>query len=199
MKPIFIGVAGGSGAGKSSLCTALMDKYPDQIGLIQLDDYFKPSGQVPILDGLENWDHPDSLFLDKLAADLGTLGEGNPVTINTKNERLNPYYARTDKRIPVVFVPKPLMLVEGYLALYDKSVRDQFTEAIWLEVDHETRWARRVHFKDGVYAEKVLKPMHALFVEPTKKFATWMLDVSGLGKDEVLSRVETHLQRFLRV
>ena len=46
MKPIFIGIAGGTGAGKSTLCTALMDKYPDKIGLIQLDDYFKPSAQV---------------------------------------------------------------------------------------------------------------------------------------------------------
>lgn len=198
MMPVFIGVAGGSGAGKSSLCTALMDKYPDQVGLIQLDDYFKPSGSVPILGGLENWDHPDSLFLDRLAADIKALGEWQSVTINTKNERLNPDYARTDKRIPVVFVPRPLMLVEGYLVLYDKAIRDQLNEAIWLEVDHETRWGRRVHFKDEAYAETVLKPMHAQYAEPTKKFATLTLDVSGLGKDEVLSRVETYLKRFLR-
>src|SRR3989344_4640189 len=103
MKPIFIGIAGGTGAGKSTLCTALMDKYPDKIGLIQLDDYFKPESEVPKLEGHVNWDHPNALFLDKLANDLAQLSEGRSVIINTKNERINPKYKKTDKRIPVKF------------------------------------------------------------------------------------------------
>ena len=107
----FIGIAGGTGAGKSTLCTALVDKYPEKIGLVQLDDYFKSSAQVPKLEEHTNWDHPDALYLDKLANDLTELSQGKSVVINTKNERFNPDYKKTDKRIPVEFQPKPTGLM----------------------------------------------------------------------------------------
>lgn len=190
MKPIFIGIAGGTGAGKSTLCTALIDKYPDKIGLIQLDDYFKPETEVPALKGRANWDHPDALFLDKLANDLTQLSEGKSVIINTKNERLNPEYKKTDKRIPVEFQPKPIMLVEGYLVLYDERIRKLLAASIWLDVDHETRWARRVHFKYPEYEEKILLPMHEEFAEPTKKYASYVIDVSHLSKGQALKKAE---------
>src|SRR6266404_3557580 len=118
MKPTFIGIAGGTGAGKSTLCAALMDKYPDKIGLMQLDDYFKPSAQAPKFEEHINWDHPDALYLNKLVEDLIELSQGKPIVINTKNERLNPDYKKTEKRIPIKFQPKPIMLVEGYLVLF---------------------------------------------------------------------------------
>ncbi len=190
MEPVFIAIAGGTGAGKSTLCAALQEKYPDLIGLIQLDDYFKPSSEVPKIGDLSNWDHPDSLYLDKLAHDLEELSKGKPVIINTKNEKLNPEYRRTDKRIPVEFKPKPIMLVEGYLVLFDERMRRLFKTSIWLDVDHDTRWARRVHFKYPEYEEKILLPMHKQFVEPTRKYAGHVIDVSRLTPEEVLERVE---------
>jgi len=197
MKPIFIGIAGGTGAGKSTLCIALQDKYPDKIGLIQLDDYFKPSAEVPKIDGIENWDSSESLYLEKLARDLAKLSQGHPAVINTKNARLNPEYTRTEKRIPVEFQPKPIMLVEGYLTLYDERVRKFLNTTIWLETDHDTRWARRVHFKNSEYEEKVLKPMHKKFVEPTKQYAEHIIDVSNLSKEEVFSQVENILKAWI--
>jgi len=197
MKPIFIGIAGGTGAGKSTLCTALMDKYPDQIGLIQLDDYFKPSAQVPKFEEHTNWDHPDALFLDKLASDLAELSQGKSVVINKKNERLNPDYKKTDKRIPVEFQPKPIMLVEGYLVLFDERVRKFLTTSIWLDVDHKTRWARRVHFKYPEYEEKVLLPMHKEFAEPTRKYVAHVIDVSDLPKEQVLGKASKIISEFL--
>lgn len=197
MKPIFIGIAGGTGAGKSTLCTALIDKYPDRIGLIQLDDYFKPSVQVPKFEGHTNWDHPEALFLDKLANDLAELSQEKSVVINTKNERLNPDYKTTDKRILVDFKPKPIMLVEGHLVLYDERIRKFFTASIWFDVEHKTRWARRVHFKHPEYEEKVLLPMHKKFVEPSKQYAAYIIDVSDLPKEQVLEKSEKIISKFL--
>jgi|SRR3989338_1531896 len=197
MQPIFIGIAGGTGAGKSSLCTALQDKYHDKIGLIQLDDYFKPAAEVPMVNGMESWDSPESLYLEKLARDLVELSQGHPVVINTKNAQLNPEYVKTDKRIPVEFHPKPIMLVEGYLTLYDERVRKLLNTTIWLETDHDTRWARRVHFKNSEYEKKVLKPMHKKFVEPTKQYAEHVIDVSNLSKEEVFSQVENILKAWI--
>ncbi len=57
MKPIFIGITGGTGAGKSTVCTALVNKYSEKIGLIQLDDYFKPPMEVPKFNRHTNWEH----------------------------------------------------------------------------------------------------------------------------------------------
>ena len=196
MKPIFIGIAGGTGAGKSTLCAAVQDKYPDKIGLIMLDDYFKPSAEVPKLEGHINWDHPDALYLDKLAKDLSQLAQGNSVIINTKNKRLNPAYNITDKRIPFEFQPKPIMLVEGFLVLFDERVRKFLTTSIWLDADHDTRWGRRVHFKYPEYEEKVLKSMHMQFVEPTKKYADHVFDATRLTKKQVLEKVEKIIVKF---
>jgi len=197
IKPIFIGIAGGSGAGKSTLCTALFDKYPDDIGMVQLDDYLKPAKDVPIYAGRENWDHPDSLYLYKLANDLRQLGRGEPAIINTKNDRLNPEYRQTERRKPVQFKPKKVMLVEGYLVLYDKRIRDMLTTSIWLDVDHETRWQRRVHFKDSEYEQKVILPMYKEFAEPTKQYAEHMIDVTGLPREKVFEKVESILDKYL--
>jgi len=190
MKPIFIGIAGGSGAGKSTLCSTLQDAYPGTIGLIQLDDYFKPDAEVPVLEGMENWDHPDSLYFDRLERDLALLSEGKSAVINTKNERLNPAYKTTEKRIPVEFHPKPVMLVEGYLVLFKEQIRKFFTTSIWLEAPHDARYARRVHFKYSEYEQKVLIPMQEQYAEPTKRYAGYVLDVSGMSKEQVLFEAE---------
>ncbi|PIR02936.1 MAG: hypothetical protein COV60_03005 [Candidatus Magasanikbacteria bacterium CG11_big_fil_rev_8_21_14_0_20_43_7] len=197
MKPTFIGIAGGTGAGKSTLCTSLQVKYPDTIGLIQLDDYFRPSSDVPTLGTHENWDHPDALYLDKLKKDLKMLSNGKSVMIHTKNERLNPEYKKTEKRIPVEFHPKPVMLIEGYLVLFDTDIRDTLKTSIWLDADHDTRWKRRVHFKYPEYETDVLLPMHKKFVEPTKQYAEHVIDVTGLSKEQVQKKVESMLSKFI--
>ncbi len=191
MKPIFIGLAGGTGAGKSTLAFTLKEIHPDKIGVIQLDDYFKPKQTVPEHAGLTNWDHPESINFDKIAADLALLAQGKPAVIDTKNAKLNPDFERTQKRIPVEFAPKPIMLIEGYLALHDERIRKFFTTSIWLEVDHATRWNRRVHFKNSEYEEKVLIPMHKQFVEPTKKYAQHVIDVSRLTAKQVFEKVDS--------
>lgn len=197
MKPVFVGISGGTGAGKSTVCTALQDKYPNKIGLIQLDDYFKPSAEVPKFEGMGNWDNPESLYLEKLASDLVELSHGYSVVINTKNERLNPEYKNTEKRIPVEFQPKPIMLVEGYLVLYDERIRKILSTSIWLDAEHKTRYERRVHFKYPEYEEKVLKPMYEQFAEPTKKYAKHVIDVSNLTEEQVFAKVENIIRAYI--
>lgn len=189
-RPIFIGIVGGTGAGKSTLCTLLEEKYQEQIGLIQLDDYFKPIEEQPKIGDILNFEHPDSLYLDKFVSDLIELSKGNSVMVNTKNEKHNPDYKNTKVRIPFKINPKPIMLVEGYLILWDERVRELLSTSIWLEVDHKTRWERRVHFKNDEYEQKVLIPMHQKFVESTKQYAEHVIDVSDLSKEQVLEKTE---------
>ena len=190
MKNKIIGIAGGSGAGKSTLCLALQNKYFDKIGLIQMDDYGRLSENKEKIGDILNLDHPESLFIDKFVDDLTRLLRGDSVTINTKNEKLNPEYANTQKKIPMIFYPKPIMLVEGFLVLHDKRVREMLTTSIWLEACHEIRWGRRVHFKGEEYEKKVIIPMYNEYVEPTKRYAEHFIDVSTMTREQVLEKVE---------
>ena len=196
IKPVFIGIAGGTGAGKSTSCIALLNKHPDIICMIQVDDYFKSEKDVPVFNGHKNWDDPDALFLDKLYNDLNKLAEGKSVIINTKNERLNSEYKKTKKRILVEFYPKPIILVEGYLLLFNTKIRNFLSYSIWLDLDHKTRWNRRAHFKYLEYEQNVLIPMHHKFIEPTKQYADSIIYITHLSKEEVLEKIEALISIF---
>ncbi|PIR68628.1 hypothetical protein COU49_00170 [Candidatus Nomurabacteria bacterium CG10_big_fil_rev_8_21_14_0_10_35_16] len=190
MKIKFIGITGGSGAGKSTLCDALISKYPEKIEAIRLDDYFKPKDEQPKIDNIINYDHPDSLYFDKLANDLKELSKGNSVIINTRNTHLNPNYEKTKEKIPFKFNPKPIILVEGFLILSNEKIRGMLDKSIYLDIKHDARWARRVHFKNEEYEKKVIIPMHNQHIEPTKKYASHIIDVTNLSKELVLEKVE---------
>ena len=190
IKTIFIGIAGASGAGKSTLCASLQDKYQERIGYIQLDDYSKKRVDVPKYVGHDNWDSPNALRFNHLYEDLLELQKGNAVIINTKNEKLNPTYKETNTFVSVEFQPKPIMLVEGYLVLHDKRIRDLLETSIFLDIDQRISWERRVHFKNNIYLEEVLLPMNKAYVQPTRDFVEHIIDVSELSEDEVFQKVE---------
>jgi len=189
-KPIFIGITGGSGAGKSTVCDTLITKYPERIEAIRLDDYFKPKEEQPKIGDILNFDHPDSLYFDKLVDDLKELSKGNSVIISTRNTKLNPKYEETKIKIPFEFYPKPIILVEGFLILTNKKIRELLDDSIYLDIEHDKRWARRVHFKNDEYEKKVIIPMHNEHIEPTKKYAKHIIDVTNLSKEQVLEKVE---------
>ena len=190
MKVKFIGITGGSGSGKTTLCNALKNKYPDKIEHISLDDYFKPSSEKPKVGDIINHDHPDSLYFGKLVDDLVKLSQGKSVVINTKNEYLNPEFSKTKVKIPFEFYPRPIILVEGFLVLHDKRIRELLVTSIYLNAGHETRYSRRVHLKNEEYEKKVIIPMHNQYVEPTKQYANHIIDISDLTKEQVLEKVE---------
>ena len=190
MKVKLIGITGGSGAGKSSLCNDLKNKYPDKIEHISLDDYFKPMSEKPKIDGIVNHDHPDSIYFSKLADDLEKLMQGKPVVINTRNIYLNPEYEKTKEKIPFEFYPKPIVLIDGFLVLHYERIRKLLATSIYLDAEHETRYSRRVHLKTEEYEKKVLIPMHNQYIEPTKKYTDHIIAVSNLTKEQVLEKVE---------
>ncbi|MDP3964509.1 MAG: hypothetical protein Q8Q20_02500 [bacterium] len=191
-----IGIAGGSGAGKSTLCLRLQDEFPQTIACVQLDDYFKPKEEVPKLAGFENWDHPDAIRFEALTTDLRALQQGESVVIQTKNEKLNPDFAKTGRRIPVEFHPKPIVLVEGFFTLFDPRIRELLSTSIWLEAEHDIRWSRRVHFKSDDYNNAVARPMHRQFVDSQKKYAEHVIHVATVDANAVYVSVLNLLKPF---
>ncbi len=196
MKRFLVAIAGGTGVGKSTLANGLMDEYLGEVEVVNLDDYMKPKEQVSLLHGMHNFDNPNTINWEKLVADLKTLLSGNAVEVMTKNLRFNPdFYKRGKLRVLRIIQPKKVILVEGFLALYNEELSKMFDCSIYLEAPLKATVQRRTKIMENSdkYNELVVKPMHEMHVAPTKVRADLIIDVSGKTAEEVKQIVKSHL------
>lgn len=185
-----VGIAGGSGAGKSTVCYRLVDDYPDQFEVINLDDYQKKKSEpdLPMAGDVINWDHPDIIDWGRLIADVKQLLSGEPVTLDVWSHRSNPEYTTHRKMIPRTIYPKPIILLEGYLALYSTELNRLYAKKFYLELDEQLRNERRGKNEtigDPDYIQNVLLPMHRQYVEPSKQNADEVINVSKVSVAQV--------------
>lgn len=201
MKTTIIGIAGGTGSGKSTFTNRLKAYFGDDITVIYHDDYYKPHDDLPFDERKKiNYDHPSSLETDLLIEHLKLLREGKSVK--------RPVYDFTQhtrsKEIAIV-EPSRVIIVEGILILQDERLRDLFDLKIFVEADADERILRRV-LRDmnerGRDLENIIeqylttvKPMHYLYVEPTKTTADIILN-SGLN-DAAFDIVKTKIKELL--
>lgn len=192
-----IGIAGGSGAGKSTISYKLVDSYPEIFEVLNLDDYqkLKTSSNLPMVEDMINWDHPDIILWDELLKDIETLKSGKSVEIQTWSHRSNPDYHKHGKMIPRKIYSKKKLIVEGYLSLWKEELRSQYLRRHYLDLHYSERMKRRNKFIDPKYIKRVLIPMHKKYVEPTKKYADQIYDVSSLDEDQVFERIKSDLSK----
>ena len=114
MKHFLIGIAGGSGCGKSTLSYGLKNKYPDLIEVVHFDDYQKEEMNIPFLEGMRNWDHPDAINFKQLYSDLIQLKNNNEIAVMTKSSILNPTY---EKKGPLSCVKDRKAYCDGCLII----------------------------------------------------------------------------------
>ncbi len=192
-----IGIAGGSGGGKSTLATAIYNAYPNQCVVVHGDDYFKKKEEVPLSGEYYNFDHPSALKMDALYRDIVSLQNGQPVTILTKSELYNPAFdPELKNKIEYTLLPKPIIIIEGYLIFHDPKIRELMDDKIYLDIPISESSKRRSGNKPKVsmdYYETVLFPMHTEFVEPSKKYADVVIDVTNKTTEEVFILVESKL------
>lgn len=188
-----IGITGGSGSGKSTLAYGLKDKFPDLIEIVHFDDYQKDKEEVPVHHGMSNWDHPDAINFEKLLKDLNLIKSGKNVEIMTKSEKYNPKYEKIG-RIKHIMKSKKIIIVEGYMALQNKKVRDLYSFTIFLDLNENERMRRRTKFLNPRYNEKILFPMNKEHVESTKKFAKMIVHVEKYNNKEVLNLIIKQLK-----
>ena len=187
MKPYIIGVAGGSGSGKSTFTNRLKDHFGDKIAVIYHDNYYRCQDDVPFEERVKvNYDHPDSLESDLLVKHLEALKRGEkvegPVYDFSKHNR------SSEKVFEVE--PKPVIIVEGILLFADERLRDLCDIKVYVEADADERILRRVtrdveeRGRDlrGIINQYLttVKPMHYLYVEPTKSMADIVIN-SGMN------------------
>ncbi len=186
-KTFILGVAGGSGSGKTFFAQALQKKLQDQAFVLYQDNYYiDQSHRFDFDGGSVNFDHPEALDFDLLADHLKELKAGGDI-------RIPKYDFATHKRMTeTIYQPwKKVVIVDGILILTQPKLLEIFDESIFVETPEEIRFARRMNrdvvergrTPEGVKAqfEAQVKPMHDLFVEPSKEHATFIS--SGVDMD----------------
>lgn len=192
MKPVIIGIAGGTGSGKSTFTNRLKKAFGDSISVLYHDNYYKAHDDMPFEERkLLNYDHPDAFDEDLLVHDLMELKEGRPVVSPTYD------YSKHNRASETVLVePRKVIIIEGILTLYDPKLRELMDIKIFVDADADERILRRV-IRDtkerGRDIENIMeqylatvKPMHYLYVEPTRRLADIVVNS---GKNPIAFRI----------
>ncbi|WP_435347135.1 uridine kinase [Haloarchaeobius sp. HRN-SO-5] len=172
-----IGIAGGTGAGKTTVAREVADTVGESVTRIPLDNYYEDLSHMDYEEREEvNYDHPDAFEWELLVGQLDALLTGQPIEMPQYDFGI---HNRTDETVTVE--PTDVIVVEGIFALYDEAVLDMCDLCVYVETDADVRILRRIR-RDvidrgrelaGVIDQylSTVKPMHEQFVEPTKKNA----------------------------
>lgn len=197
-----IGIAGGSGSGKSTFAARLREQFPDSVALISCDNYYRAHDDIPLEERRKlNYDAPEALEFDLMVSHLRALKRGEAVDCPVYDFAL---HNRSDKILRID--PKPVIIVDGILILSDPALRETFDLRIYVEADADERILRRARRDMEVRGRKIddimaqylttVKPMHEQYVEPSKKHADLILNggMNPVALEIVAGRVKDFLE-----
>lgn len=204
-RPLTLGIAGGTGSGKTTIATAIVDAITPSCVRMDHDSYYLDQGHLPLEERRKiNFDHPDALDNELLAQHLEALHRGERVE--------KPIYdfvnhVRLEETTPIE--PAPVVVVEGILTLAIPRLRERFDVRIFVDTDADIRLIRRIRrdleqrgrdFGDirRQYYETV-RPMHLAFVEPSKRYADIIIPEGGENRiaiDFVVARIRHFLSEL---
>ncbi|PAD21892.1 uridine kinase [Terribacillus saccharophilus] len=202
-KPIIIGVAGGSGSGKTSVTRSIYKRFTDKtILVIEQDSYYKDQSHLPFEKRLNtNYDHPFAFDNELLMQHLQALGEQQSIEKPIYDYKI---HTRSEETIPVE--PKDVIILEGILILEDERLRDMMDIKVFVDTDADLRIIRRLlrdikergRTIDSVIEQyvNVVRPMHLQFIEPTKRYADIIIPEGGenhVAIDLMSAKIETIL------
>jgi len=172
-----IGIAGGTGAGKTTVARLVTENVGDSVTRIPIDNYYEDLSHLDLEEReTVNYDHPSAFEWSLLREQLETLLEGQAVEMPQYDFEI---HNRTDGRVTVE--PTDVIVLEGILALYDETINDMLDLRLYVETDADVRILRRIERDvidrgrdlEGVMEQYLttVKPMHEQFIEPTKRHA----------------------------
>ena len=183
---IIIGIAGGTGSGKTTVVKSIVDSLPaNEVALLPLDSYYKDSSHVPVEERQNiNFDHPDAFDWELLSKQVEMLRQGKAI-----EQPVYSYLTCTRQPETIHLEPRKVVIIEGILALSDKRLRDLMDLRVFVDADSDERLIRVIQrdvIERGRTAEavmdryvKVLKPMHQEFIEPAKQYADLIVPQGG--------------------
>ena len=202
---MIVGVAGGTGSGKTTVSEAILDRVGrDRIAYLQHDSYYRDRSPLPPDERAEiNFDHPDALETELMVQHLEALQQGRAVEVPVYD--FTRHVRRDETR---TLRPRPVVLVEGILVLAEESLRRQMDVKLYVDTDADLRFIRRLR-RDISERDRTLesvveqylddvRPMHLEFVEPSKRYADLIIPEGGFNTvalDAVVAQVERLLDR----
>ena len=202
MKPYIIGVAGGSGSGKSTFTTRLKEAFPNHVSLISCDNYYIPHDDLSLEErALLNYDAPEALEFELMVKHLEQLKAGQAAFCPVYDFSL---HSRSDRVTKIE--PNPVILIDGILIFHDPKLRECMDLKIYVETDADERILRRARrdmIERGRDLDSIInqylttvKPMHNTFVNPTKEFADIILN--GGKNEQAFQLVKTQIEQLLQ-
>ena len=199
---LVIGIAGGTGSGKSTLMDNLVKQFEGNVTVLSHDNYYRRRDELTYEQRTRiNYDEPAALETDLMAYHLDLLRQGTPIDCPVYDFT---QHNRSDKTVRIV--PKNVIIVEGILIFENEPLRELMDVRIFVDTDADVRLCRRI-LRDvqerGRTLESVLdqyqttvKPMHEKYVEPSKKYANLVIPEGGknlVALDMILGRIQKHL------
>ncbi len=184
-----IGVAGGTGSGKTTIVKKIVEALPPHcVAVVPLDSYYNDTtGMTEEERHSINFDHPDAFDWKLLIKQIGELKAGHAVEQPTYS------YLKCNREKETVHVePKPVIIIEGIMTLLNKKLRDMMDLKVFVDCDSDERLIRNIQ-RDTIDRgrtvtmvieryQEVLKPMHEQFIEPTKRYADIILPLGGVNE-----------------
>ena len=199
---IFIGIAGGTGSGKTTLTEHIKKRFGDEITVLYHDDYYRDQTDMPFaVRCQQNYDHPDAFETDLMVRHLRALKSGAAIQ--------RPVYSYSDYNRTgetVTVKPSKVIVVEGLLIFQNPELRELMDIKIFVDTDADVRILRRIlrdvkergRTIDSVVEQYLttVKPMHEQFIEPSKRFADIIVLEGGhnlVALDMIMQRIANHL------
>ena len=204
MDVLVIGIAGGTGSGKTTLMKSLMGQFGEEITVLSHDNYYRAHNDLPYEERCKlNYDEPAAFETELMVRHLEELRAGRAVQCPVYDFTV---HNRSDQVI--LLEPKSVIMVEGILIFQNKALRDLMDIKIFVDTDADIRLCRRIKRdvnKRGRSMESVLlqyqatvKPMHDQYVEPSKKFADLVVLEGGknlVALDMIMNRIQRHIEQ----
>ena len=200
-KAFVIGIAGGSGSGKSTFAQRLKEQFPEEIAMVSCDNYYLERHEMPFEERkLQNYDSPEAFEFDLMIRQIQQLKSGEDILCPVYDFAL---HDRSDRVMKIG--AKPVVLIDGILLFVDPRLRQLMDMKIYVETDADERILRRVKRDmvdrgrdlDGIIAQYLatVKPMHNAYVEPTKAYAD--IIINGGMNDTAFDLVKNKIKSLL--
>jgi uridine kinase len=187
--PVLIGVAGGSGSGKTTVARELFRQFQNEsVTMIEQDSYYKDQSHLSLEERAKtNYDHPFAFDNDLLLFHLQELLQGRPI-----QKPIYDFKVHNRKEETILVEPKDVIILEGMLILEDPRIRELMDIKVFVDTDADVRIVRRIQRDieergrtlDSVVNQylSVVRPMHLQFIEPTKRYADVIVPEGGYNR-----------------
>ncbi len=202
--PLFIGITGGSGSGKTTIVNKIFSEVPEKsIAIIEQDAYYKDQSHLSFEERCKtNYDHPFAFDTDLLIEHIEQLKNGHAI-----EKPVYDYEVHNRKKETVLIEPKEIIIIEGLLVFYDERIRNLLDIKIFVDTDPDIRLIRRIirdineraRTVDSVIAQYIntVRPAHEQFIEPTKKYADIIVTEGGnnlVAIDLMVTKIKSFME-----